>query len=106
MKEPGEVQNFGRRRFLQGVVVVGGLAAAGSLIAACGDDEPAAGSTPDTTPDSTPDSTPAVSTPDTTPSTEGAAGPASGLIGLTLNGLNDYTKGVTTGVYKALEGSG
>jgi ribose transport system substrate-binding protein len=29
----------------------------------------------------------------------------SGLIGLTLNGLNDYTRGVATGAYAALEGT-
>jgi ABC-type sugar transport system substrate-binding protein len=73
-----QFSNMGRRRFLQGAAVV---AIGGGLLAACGDDE---------TKDDDNGKTPAVT---------------SGLIGLTLNGLNDYTKGVATGVYKALEGT-
>ena len=94
--------NLGRRRFLQ---VSAGLVVGGGLLAACGSDEKEAD---DTTAPSTADTT-ATSTGDTTAAstvtTGGTAGPAEGVIGLTLNGLNDYTKGVTTGVYKALEGT-
>ena len=80
--------NIGRRRFLQGAA---GLVVGGGLLAACGSDDKAA---PATTPGAT------------TPVTGGGTpGPSEGLIGLTLNGLNEYTKGVTTGVYKALEGT-
>lgn len=78
-----EFSHIGRRRFLQGAAAV---AIGGGLIAACGgDDEKSTDTAGDT-------STPAVT--------------EAGLIGLTLNGLNDYTKGVATGVYKALEGTG
>jgi len=95
-------KDFGRRRFLQGIAVVGGLAASGALISACGDDDD--DSTDATTGDT---AAPAATTGDSAaPAATAAAGAGSGLIGLTLNGLNDYTKGVTTGVYKALEGSG
>lgn len=96
--------NLGRRRFLQ---VSAGLVVGGGLLAACGSDEDKAD---ETTAPSTADSTAtgestAVSTDVSTVTTGGTAGPTEGVIGLTLNGLNDYTKGVTTGVYKALEGT-
>lgn len=94
MIEPNET--FGRRRFLQGAA---GVVIAGGALAACGSDDDAGSSA--TSPEG-PD-TVAGTTPGTAPS--GSAGPTAGLIGLTLNGLNDYTKGVTTGVYKALEGT-
>ena len=108
--------NIGRRRFLQGAA---GLVVGGGLLAACGSDKKTASTTAapaDTTAASTAGSTAgstaastAASTAGTTAATTagsaGAAGPAEGLIGLTLNGLNDYTKGVATGVYKALEGT-
>jgi len=93
--------NLGRRRFLQGAA---GLVLGGGLLAACGDDDDEEEGTPET--DAASDTTAAADT--TAPATEttaGGAGPASGLIGLTLNGLNEYTKGCTTGVYKALEGT-
>jgi ABC-type sugar transport system substrate-binding protein len=86
---------FSRRRFLQGITVIGGVALGGSMLAACGDDEK---SEPATTDGGATETTTA------TDSTT-AVGPTSGLIGLTLNGLNDYTRGVATGVYKALEGT-
>ncbi|GEM_PF-1153113 len=90
-----EFTNIGRRRFLFGAA---GIALGGGLLAACGSDEKTpVGTTAGTTAGSTEGSTAAT--------TAGAAGPQEGLIGLTLNGLNDYTKGVTTGVYKALEGT-
>ena len=90
-----EFTNIGRRRFLLGAA---GIALGGGLLAACGSDEKTpVGTTAGTTAGSTEGSTAAT--------TAGTAGPQEGLIGLTLNGLNDYTKGVTTGVYKALEGT-
>lgn len=90
-----EFTNIGRRRFLLGAA---GVALGGGLLAACGSDEKTpVGTTAGTTAGSTEGSTAAT--------TAGTAGPEEGLIGLTLNGLNDYTKGVTTGVYKALEGT-
>jgi len=90
-----EFTNIGRRRFLLGAA---GVALGGGLLAACGSDEKTpVGTTAGTTAGSTEGSTAAT--------TAGTAGPQEGLIGLTLNGLNDYTKGVTTGVYKALEGT-
>lgn len=90
-----EFTNIGRRRFLLGAA---GIALGGGLLAACGSDEKTpVGTTAGTTAGSTEGSTAAT--------TAGTAGPEEGLIGLTLNGLNDYTKGVTTGVYKALEGT-
>ncbi len=97
--------NIGRRRFLQGAA---GLVVGGGLLAACGSDEEKAASTtaaPADTTAATTAATTAETTAGTTAATGGAVGPTEGLIGLTLNGLNDYTKGVTTGVYKALEGS-
>jgi ribose transport system substrate-binding protein len=70
-----------------------GLSAA-LVLAACGDDddEETSGAEGGGTETST---APAGST----------AGATSGLIGLTLNGLNEYTKGVATGAYRALEGT-
>lgn len=72
----GQFPSIGRRRFLQGVAVA---AFGGGVLVACGEG---------TTANDTDGSELAVT---------------SGLIGLTLNGLNDYTRGVATGVYKALE---
>ncbi|MEO6126593.1 MAG: sugar ABC transporter substrate-binding protein [Ilumatobacteraceae bacterium] len=93
--------NLGRRRFLQ---VSAGLAGAG-LLAACGSDAKKA----DTTTAPSTAATTAASTGDTTAAstvaTGGTAGPTEGVIGVTLNGLNEYTKGVATGVYKAIEGT-
>ena len=89
---------LGRRRFLQGAAALGGLAFTGNFLAACGGDDD--GGTADTTASGATTATTGTSTGGST-----AAGPSEGLIGLTLNGLNDYTKGVTTGVYKALEGT-
>lgn len=101
--------NLGRRRFLQGAA---GLVIGGGLLAACGSDDDSSAATTaapaDTTAGSTAETTAettAGSTAETTAATGGTVGPTEGLIGLTLNGLNDYTKGVTTGVYKALEGT-
>lgn len=108
-----EFPQLGRRRFLQASA---GFVIGGGLLAACGSDKKAASTTSaaaDTTAGSTAGST-AGTTAATTAgstaastagSTAGTAGPTEGVIGLTLNGLNDYTKGVTTGVYKALEGT-
>jgi ABC-type sugar transport system substrate-binding protein len=87
---------FSRRRFLQGVTVLGGAVIGGGVLAACGGDDEAATETTAAATDST---AAAVET------TTAPSGPTSGLIGLTLNGLNDYTRGVATGVYKALEGT-
>ncbi len=93
--------NLGRRRFLQGAA---GLVVGGGLLAACGSGDKKATST--SVPAGTTAGTTAASTAGTTAaSVGGKVGPTSGLIGLTLNGLNEYTKGVTTGVYKALAGS-
>jgi len=91
--------SIGRRRFLQGITIVGGVALGGGLLAACGDDSSES--------DGTDEAGTANVTDTTAPATDSttAVGPASGLIGLTLNGLNDYTRGVATGVYKALEGT-
>jgi len=90
---------FSRRRFIQGVTVLGGVAITSGLLAACGDDETE--STATDAPTGT--DAPTVTEPSATDAP--AVGPTSGLIGLTLNGLNDYTRGVATGVYKALEGT-
>ncbi len=89
-----EYPHIGRRRFLQGAA---GLVIGGGLLAACGSDDSSEGA--DTTAAAAEGGT------DTTAAAAAAAGPTEGLIGLTLNGLNDYTKGVATGVYKALEGT-
>ena len=95
--------DFGRRRFLQGAA---GLVIGGGLLAACGSDEDTSSPTTAAAADTTaPVAETTAETAATTAATGGTAGPAEGLIGLTLNGLNDYTKGVTTGVYKALEGT-
>jgi len=78
--------DLSRRQFVQRLGMTGaGIAVGASLLAACGgsDDGPEA-------------------------SSGGVAGGdviTSGLIGLTLNGLNDYTRGVTTGAYQALDGT-
>ncbi len=100
------MNNLGRRRFLQGAA---GLVVGGGLLAACGSDEeksdPTTAATTAAPTAETTAATTAATTAETTAATAGAAGPTEGVIGLTLNGLNEYTKGVTTGVYKALEGS-
>ena len=115
--------NISRRKFLlggAGVLALGGSA----LLAACGSDKspdttgaaaettaPAAAETTaaaatETTAAAVVETTAAAAAAETTAAAAvGAAGPTSGLIGLTLNGLNDYTKGVATGVYKAIEGT-
>ena len=96
--------SFGRRRFLQGAA---GVVVGGGLLAACGSDEETASTdaaADDTTAPAAAETT-APAAAETTAAAGPGAGPAEGVIGLTLNGLNDYTKGVTTGVYKALEGT-
>lgn len=94
-----EFTNVGRRRFLLGAA---GIAVGGGLLAACGSDA----KTPAATTGGTTGGTTAGTTPGTTAGAAGGKpGPSEGLIGLTLNGLNDYTKGVATGVYKALSGT-
>lgn len=86
-----------RRRFLQGLGAVGGLAATGSLLAACGGDDGGDGGDAATT--GAPGSSGASAT-------SGASGGSKGTIGLSLNGLVEYTKGVASGVYEALDGTG
>lgn len=72
-----------RRGFIQRAGVAGGtIVLAGGFLAACGDDDDSSSQ-----------------------ASGGGAVVTSGLIGLTLNGLNDYTRGVATGAYKALEGT-
>lgn len=83
--------DFSRRQFIQRMGLAGGgVLAAGSFLAACGSDGDSSSSDDDGATESS-----------------GGAGAVvtSGLIGLTLNGLNDYTRGVATGAYKALEGT-
>ena len=89
-------QPFGRRRFIQRTALLGASAAA---LAACGSDDSGDAESEPVDTDAAPTSD--AEAPDTAP----AVGPTSGLIGLTLNGLNDYTRGVVTGVYKAFEGT-
>ena len=110
-----EPMNLNRRRFLQGSAALG----AAAVLGACGSDGGAssttagggttagAGSTAGTTAGTTVGTEGAATTAaaGSTAATAGEAGPTSGLIGLTLNGLNDYTRGVVTGVYKAFEGT-
>jgi ribose transport system substrate-binding protein len=94
---------IGRRRFIQGAASLGLGAAA---LAACGGSDEAAeeGEEPVEPDESV--TTEAAAEPETEPGVDTpAVGPTSGLIGLTLNGLNDYTRGVVTGVYKAFEGT-
>lgn len=85
-----------RRRFIQRMGIAGGgIVLGGGLLAACGgDDDEDSTATGDATTES----------PDTEAEASGAV-ITSGLIGLTLNGLNDYTRGVATGAYAALEGT-
>lgn len=81
-----------RRRFIQRMGIAGGgLVLGGGLLAACGDDDESTGTSDGAE----------------TATDGGASGEiiTSGLIGLTLNGLNDYTRGVATGAYAALEGT-
>ncbi len=79
--------DLSRRKFVRNLGLAGGVVAlGGGLLAACGDDDDDATSTGGS-------------------SDGGGAVVSSGLIGLTLNGLNDYTRGVATGAYKALEGT-
>jgi ABC-type sugar transport system substrate-binding protein len=82
-------EDMNRRKFLRNAGLAGGVIVALPILSACGDDD---------------DSSAAGTT--TTGATDGAGDAiTSGLIGLTLNGLNDYTRGVTTGAYAALEGT-
>lgn len=90
-------QPIPRRRFLQGLGAVGGLAATGSLLAACGGDDDSGGSA---------ETTASAATTAAGASATTSAGASKGTIGLSLNGLVDYTKGVASGVYEALDGSG
>ncbi|MFT6391096.1 MAG: ribose transport system substrate-binding protein, partial [Ilumatobacter sp.] len=97
----GISSNFplGRRRFIQGAASLGLGAAA---LAACGgSDDADEAAEPDES------ATTDAATTDESATTDAPATAAitSGLIGLTLNGLNDYTRGVVTGVYKAFEGT-
>lgn len=91
--------DFNRRQFLQRMGLIGGGALIGgpALLAACGSDDDDS-STSDTTEGG------GGSTDETTASGSGDV-VTSGLIGLTLNGLNDYTRGVATGAYQAVEGT-
>jgi len=91
-------QPIGRRRFIYGAASVGLGAAA---LAACGSDDDADDAAE---PDEATTTDAAVTTEAAGDAASGAA-ITSGLIGLTLNGLNDYTRGVVTGVYKAFEGT-
>ncbi|MEO5899880.1 MAG: sugar ABC transporter substrate-binding protein [Ilumatobacteraceae bacterium] len=123
MINPDEMPPVGRRRFLQGIVAIGGLAAGGGLLAACGSDKKTASTTAPTTAGST-----ATTTAGSTAGTDAAAttvagtdagattvagttgasltpGPTSGVIGVTLNGVNDYAKQLATGVYEAFKGT-
>jgi ABC-type sugar transport system substrate-binding protein len=97
-----------RRDFLKYSGAFGGLVAASGFLAACGDDDDDDdAATTDTT--AAGSETTAAGTETTAAGTDttaaGGTGVTSGVIGLTLNGLNEYTKGVATGVYKALEGT-
>ena len=100
--------NPGRRKFLLGAVGLVALGGTG-LAAACSSDSADTTGGPETAAAETTGAataeTTAAAAAETTAVAAGTAGPTAGLIGLTLNGLNDYTKGVTTGVYKALEGT-
>ena len=91
-------QDMSRRRFLRNLGIAGGGALALPILNACGDsDDSGSSSASDTAPETT-----AAASTDTTAA---AAASAGGLIGLPLNGLNDYTRGVATGAYAALEGT-
>lgn len=98
-------QPFGRRRFIHGAA---GLGLGAAALAACGSSDDTGDDAEETAEAPTTD---AADTTDAAVTTEAAAeAPAgeavtSGLIGLTLNGLNDYTRGVVTGVHKAFEGT-
>jgi ABC-type sugar transport system substrate-binding protein len=95
-----------RRDFLKHAGVFGGLVATSGFLAACGDDDDDDdAATTDTTAAAGTDTTAAAGTDTTAAGGTGTAGPTTGVIGLTLNGLNEYTKGVATGAYKALEGT-
>lgn len=83
---------FGRRRFLRALGGAGGAIVVGRFLTACGGDDAAA---PVTT-----------ATAGTAAPTTAAAGGSRGTIGLSLNGVVEYTKGVASGVYEALEGTG
>ena len=118
MINPDEMPPVGRRRFLQGIAAIGGLAAAGGILAACGSDSKtrsttgasattagaattAAGGARPRRPARPP--RPADHGDDAPP--DRGRGPGSGIIGVTLNGLNDYAKQLATGVYEAFKGT-
>ncbi len=84
--------DMSRRRFLRNLGIAGGGALALPILNACGDSDDD-------------DAEPAATTAASPETTAAAAAGAGGLIGLTLNGLNDYTRGVATGAYAALEGT-
>ena len=118
MINPDEMPPVGRRRFLQGIAAIGGLAATGGILAACGSDSKSTSTTaasattaggattagsPTTAAGAT---TTAGGATATTTAGTGATGSGSGIIGVTLNGLNDYAKQLATGVYEAFKGTG
>jgi Periplasmic binding protein domain len=118
MINPDEMPPVGRRRFLQGIAAIGGLAATGGILAACGSDSKSSSTTgatattaggAATTAAASGASTTAGATATTTGTAAGgtgATGGGSGIIGVTLNGLNDYAKQLATGVYQAFKGTG
>jgi ABC-type sugar transport system substrate-binding protein len=117
MINPEEMPPVGRRRFLQGIVAIGGLAVGGGFLAACGSDDKKSAATtaapttavPAATTTAAPATTTAGSSAATTVAgTSGStatvvAGPTEGVIGVTLNGVNDYAKQLATGVYEAFK---
>ncbi|MCU1503861.1 MAG: hypothetical protein JWM12_3215 [Ilumatobacteraceae bacterium] len=122
MINPDEMPPVGRRRFLQGIAAIGGLAAGGGLLAACGSDKKTASTTASTAAPATTSAGTATTTAGsgaaattvagsagtTTAETTGGtlvAGPTEGVIGVTLNGVNDYAKQLATGVYEAFKGT-
>ncbi|MFN3217242.1 MAG: sugar ABC transporter substrate-binding protein [Acidimicrobiales bacterium] len=85
-----------RRRFIQRMGIAGGgIVLGGGLLAACGGDDEESTGTAETGGEA----------PTAVADAPAAEIITSGLIGLTLNGLNDYTRGVATGAYAALEGT-
>jgi ribose transport system substrate-binding protein len=100
------LEGASRRDFMKRAGVLGGLVAAGGFLAACGDDDDDDASTDTGGTETSAGGTETSAAGGTeTSAAGGTAGPTTGVIGLTLNGLNEYTKGVATGAYKALEGT-